>query len=500
MNKQIKIVLMAFIGVLLPCLSFAYPDFYYYNNFLVGQSPYRIFTDDFSAHTETELWEEYLPSISNDSSTTLRSGIVTSFDTRLMSGTTIPSAAPLIDMDLVLGNYFELPAGHCVAVWSGSGQGFHLEVDSQIVGFYIGSSRPAVVRDGEFFDRRTTFIYDSSSTEPLDFHMSWRPNYGYNSGGLWGKEWQLRIIYSNVFGLSHDRDNQPIEVSPYSPSSVYLLYNNTTSSVRVRNRSNVVWGSKLDKETIPFTDLRWILSSSRTVDGTFDGEANPGESVSRENRILCLPHIKGDIDLYSNVWETIGDLTYVYQCYYTVSLNFSNFDVDNLRANFSLLYNPNLLNQRFQFSVSEFGAFPTSVPLFLHPYNVVINFNTSGVYVNGGWLEISNFDELVALLKEQGVGDSDLTRVLELLEDINTGGNTGQNVKELVGILEGYHNQLIQNGDFGSVTNIFDTYKNLLDFSSDMHWLITANNALFGYFAGFIMLCAMFLILNRIMR
>lgn len=59
---------------------------------------------------------------------------------------------------------------------------------------------------------------------------------------------------------------------------------------------------------------------------------------------------------------------------------------------------------------------------------------------------------------------------------------------------------IIDNADFEGFSNIFNEHKDLFSFTESMHWLIVANNELSNYFLGFIVLCALFLTLSRILK
>lgn len=59
---------------------------------------------------------------------------------------------------------------------------------------------------------------------------------------------------------------------------------------------------------------------------------------------------------------------------------------------------------------------------------------------------------------------------------------------------------IIGDADFGSFTDSFEENKDLFSFTEDMQWLIVANNALSNKFLGFIVMCAMFLTIGRVLR
>lgn len=125
------------------------------------------------------------------------------------------------------------------------------------------------------------------------------------------------------------------------------------------------------------------------------------------------------------------------------------------------------------------------------------------LYIRNGYIDITNYDTLVDKLIEAGIGGGDLSQVVALLEEINSGGDTGEAVSELMNILDNYHDNIVGTGDtdWNIINNQYDLYKSLLDFSGEtIHWIVTANNALFNYFSGFIILCAFFIIIDRIIR
>lgn len=465
MERHLKIFLMALIGLVFPCLSFAYPDLYYYNNYLTGQSPYYYTgSADGSA-----LY--YYPNVGAENT---KEGFVTCFSDQHMSGTVIPSAIPLVDLDYTPGRVFELKPNHAMVVTSKSASYLRLYYSGDFYGTLLGTSRVSasnvpgtytnynIVMDTNGYVNSSPYNFLSSSDA---FYLGFTHYTGSNSIFMVGQASSVPANFSNIYLLMN-----------FSATSSYFTVSQTLD---LTTSPNVTYNA----ESIDMLeDINFLLTSVRTADGM---------------RMFCLPHIKGEIDIYSPYYNREEKRTsYTIYTQYNVTLSLSLSSEGNVVCGIdgytSSCHSESLLNIAF--------VEPTlQRPFFLNAYDSIKDYSTA-VYVKDGYINISNYDELVAKLKESGIGSSDLSRITQLLEEINSGGATGAAVKELIGILENYHQQLINSADFGSITNIFDTYKNLLDFSDDMHWLITANNALFSYFAGFIMLCTMFLILNRIMR
>lgn len=76
--------------------------------------------------------------------------------------------------------------------------------------------------------------------------------------------------------------------------------------------------------------------------------------------------------------------------------------------------------------------------------------------------------------------------------------NPPSSMSQLPGI-EQAHQSIIDKADFNLFFDIFNSNHSLLDFTG-LTWLITANNAMFNIFAGFLSLCVFFLTVSRIMR
>lgn len=63
-----------------------------------------------------------------------------------------------------------------------------------------------------------------------------------------------------------------------------------------------------------------------------------------------------------------------------------------------------------------------------------------------------------------------------------------------------YPSTLVGNADFDSFLNTFDENKDVLILPQNANWIILANTSLFSYFGSFIIMCTLFIIIERIMR
>lgn len=498
MERHFKIFLMAFIGLVFPCLSFAYPDSYIFNNFLQGASPFIGVKNDYTL-SSNGLWEKYIPSLGQ--SDNILDGIVVSYSDDFMQGSNPASAVPLVNLSKYGPNAkFVLPAGGCCVVTSdGDLDGF--QFSSSVKGVLLGTTSPTDFSSENWtsaprYSYNTFFVKDTSLTSPSEDKISVTNSLKYSSSI---NDSVVQFYSANFYNLNDITGLLNTNNSTFLPyddtSLIWFIYNDNNSAVNFFTSSSS--GSEIVLDFIPFSAVTWSLYASSNTSSTSSSAVVTGRNV------YYFPDIAGDIDIYSFMWNnTTSGQYYCFSLLYNVKLNISPFvqygTVNYFYAPVNYSYNARCFSYFHALNSELEGVDGSYIPIFLR--SAVRYIGSTAIMVNGGYININNYEELVALLKESGVGSSDLSRIERLLEEINSGGATGAEVKELIDILENYHQQLVNNADFGSVTNVFETYKNLLDFSDDMHWLITANNALFAYFAGFIMLCAMFLILNRIMR
>lgn len=63
-----------------------------------------------------------------------------------------------------------------------------------------------------------------------------------------------------------------------------------------------------------------------------------------------------------------------------------------------------------------------------------------------------------------------------------------------------YPSTLVGNADFESFLNMFNENKDFLVLPQNANWIILANTSLFSYFGSFIIMCTLFIIIERIMR
>lgn len=513
--KLILCLCMIFPPLLLS-FSSAYPDLYYYNNFLTGQSPYTVTPNDFSSFEDTHHWEMYYPSYL-DSSATQYSGIVTSFDTTFMSGDTIPSAVPGYDLDKLVGRSFVLPAGNAVVLYSGSGElttsnntSPSIGSSSNIVGVILGTTAPTAndyspyVSSNYYYGFPHNMITDSNGNIE---HMA-LPDVAssYVTSENLTYRYYNRFQLNNYFNAASGRGGEMI--SPYSWSYVWLLYNNNSFDVTI---SLVNWsGPAISVDSIPFSNISWI----RTIYGY---STNNTGAPSSSNYVFgyILPHINADIDIYSKVFEMTSGEYFGFLTYFNRKLTFNG----EWGPSPSTTDSNHVYNSHIEYSVSGGVVYrnsvfvPTSLldtinnynnlPIFIHTWNAQRSQYPYAISVKDGYISIDNYEELIDLLESSGF-TGDLARVIALLEEINTGGETGAAAKELMDILEQYHVVIVETADddFDTIYQFgWTQWKHLLDFSgSTIHWIVIANNALFNYFSGFIVLCAFFLVIDRIMR
>lgn len=64
--------------------------------------------------------------------------------------------------------------------------------------------------------------------------------------------------------------------------------------------------------------------------------------------------------------------------------------------------------------------------------------------------------------------------------------------------IENQHEQIINKSDYDSFSNLFDSSKSLIGDLTQITWLIVACETLFNYFSSFLILCCVFITINRI--
>lgn len=489
MNKINSIFLFVLLSFcLLTNISFALPDFYAYQNFYLGQSPYSI------ASMEPDLdngyFEEYNP-VQNFI------GFVSSFSDKSMSGASPSSAVPSYDMDLYVGKNLGIQPGEAIVVYSGSG-----EYDSYFMqtggcySLFLGTTSvvPLDFTQGSFGTGTNYQLYSDSFVRTSDkffnytnyFSTNWTSTDKYTT---WSSEQYLRGFYMQ-------KTNQNYNVNTlYSFSRVFLVYN-PTNSVKYVYVSGYS-GPSVNVEGISFNNIKWIVSNQATTK-TIDKN-----SVITGNVSYLIPFIKGDFDLYSLQWSNNGNsVYYMYGTHFPFSVTFdfsSAVSSGTFTVKSDLNFSPSFNKKQIFVELSSLSLGNGYAPIFLHQYNATRYIDGKAIYIYDGYISIQNYDELISKLKENGVGSTDLSRVLELLDEINSGGATGAEVKELIDTIENLENDIFSNLDTTDFFSSWDTYKSLLDFSS-LNWLIVSNNRMFEIFAGIIVLAVIFITCDRVMR
>lgn len=464
--NQIKKIIVCFVllfaPLLLSNLCYAMPDLYAFNNYFQGQSPYYF--------TGGEDGVFYYPNFFGKANS--YEGVVTSFSDQHMNGATPPSAVPYIDLDYTVGKVFSLEPGQCFVVSSTSGDIEYLYHYGDIHMTSLGYTKPS--------------INGQASSTSYSNKLS-------DSNGVINLSSLTTFTYDAAYiGYAHKSGSSNTYLTPYVSGSY-------------TNYSQIYFIMNFSENTAFFTvSSEFTLSSSSVV--TYEAESISMDKVSfiltnfgdnaKSSYLFAIPHIKGKLDVNSFVIsQTTPYSKYRLSTRFNVNTSISLDSSNKVVLGFD--------SQGLYMQVtgsSDFVNVDNYKPFFLNIYDGVVGLYPSAIYIKDGYVNIQNYNELINLLKEQGIGQSDLTRVTELLTELNTGGVSGEEAKELIGILESYHDQIINQSNFSGATDVFDTYKNILDFTQDMHWLVTANNALFEYFAGFIMLCCMFFFLSRVMR
>lgn len=458
--------------------SFAMPDTYFFNNFLYGSSPY------YYTGTSDNTGLFYYP---NPGTENTKEGFVTSFNNKLMNGNAVDDSIPLIDVDYTVGHVFELPAQSCAVFYSGSG------TYSSLMG-YSSDTNVYYVRLGTTGATNLSVpsnLFSYNVVKDTEAPLKCRPRYDYFGTFVNGLDsFVLSSSYntSNSFSLSLSGT-----AGNGNYSTVWLVVNmNDDDTAFMTISSNKI----LNSDTLSDYTIEYRSTSSFT--GSLNMSCASTNANSEQEYIYFLPHINGCIDIYSHYYTIDPSMqTYFYANRFGIQMSFFTLD-GNLHVGKDVLIGSYSVNYNYNTTYKALSTPDSSlVPFFLNKVPYLSNY---AVWIKDGYIAINNYDELISKLEQSGIGQTDLSRIIQLLEVINTGGDKGAEVEELMSILEQYHQQILNNADFNSATGVFDTYKNILEFTSDMHWLVTANNALFEYFAGFIMLCCMFLFLSRVMR
>lgn len=470
MNKKYIFPFVLFSFCLLLNVSYALPDFYVYENFLAGISPYSVSAD-------TGIDENYVHYDVSQSNI----GIVASYDNVSMSGDSRNTAVPLINLDNYTGGRLLIPSGQCVAVYSKGCtlDNFYVKgTTSSRVCIPLGTICPPSYNGGYYStsflnstDSKAVTIntYDetfSDTTFLIDYER--------------GSSEKLQLLPDTSTSSYH----------PLPNSRVWLVYANGADLYVYSSNGDYSTLPDVEIETIAFDNLEWFAI---------------GFSYDEENvECVFLPYINGDIDLYVSTFLDKTSDTYInYAGYFRFNLTLNSVNSSKRTLNVSL---QNFRSNRVvmgQYSVNLYSTTSNLVPAFIHSYNASRYNSQYAIYVYDGYFSVQNYDELIQKLKDAGFGQSgssvDLSRIEELLEEINSGGENGQAVKELIETIEGLENQVFNNLDTTEIFSTWDTYKSLLDFSS-LNWLIVANNRMFEIFCGVIVLSVIFIVFDRCLR
>lgn len=444
--------------------ALAIPDVYVYENFLRGWTQYTFPSGNGSIN---EQWEKY--NFSNDSY-----GIVASFDNVSMSGDANNTAVPLVNMDEFGGSRLSLSAGQVVAVYSKGYTPNRLYLEGDCFALSVGGTSPIKSWKGADFlnskDNQSVTFLSATSLSDTSFKID------VSTGD--------NVVLS--YGTSEINPT-----SPYAYSVVYLIYCNSGTSYFSTTQSPT---STLDSPSIAWNALEWFCCGTSDVTSI---------------EACFLPYINGNIDVYTGQVGTYSSSAsnskIIYNSFYRFNLHNLVFDSANKLVTVDMAnFNNNLrsfggcVRNNFIDDTTNF------IPIFLHGYNASRYASNYAVYVYDGYFSIKNYDELIQKLKDAGFGSSgDLARITALLDEINTGGPTGENVKALIDVLEQSHQPIVDNGNTGwnSTKQMFEKYKKLFDFSgSNIHWIVVANNSLFNIFSGVIMMCCVFIVFSRIFK
>lgn len=466
MNKKYIFSFVLFSFCLLLNVSYALPDFYIYENFLAGISPYSI--NEFA-----DVDEQFVSYDANLG----KIGFVASFDNVSMTGDSRKTAVPLYNLDQYSNNKLLIPTGECIAVYSKgcSLDNVYVRSDGSRVAIPIGSISPSGVYMSPDFlnasDSVSAYIDDYENFSDTSFTIDFKKT----------SSDSLQLL----------PDSSTTSNNPFPNSRVWLIYAYDSPTWVYGLNGAFSTLTELEVETVSFNSLEWFAF---------------GLSTDPE-KIECvfLPYINGDIDIYVNKLLTNVTSEYIsYAGKFRFNLTATSIDYKNrlLTVSIQNVYDNRIIIGEYPLSLYSNGN-NNLIPAFIHSYNASRYNSQYAIYVYDGYFSVQNYDELIQKLKDAGFGQSgssvDLSRIEELLEEINSGGENGQVVKELIETIEGLENQVFDNLDTTEIFSTWDTYKSLLDFSS-LNWLIVANNRMFEIFCGVIVLSVIFIVFDRCLR
>lgn len=470
--------------------AFAIPDVTAYNNFYSGVS---VFTDNYNAIDDYH--SGYFPFASGDIS--VDTFMVNCFNNEFMSGSTPSTYVNGLNLDYTTGKAVVVPSGNCIVVYSKSGQIPLLYIQGQCDYMQLGTTNlvsdvvSVYGKKDNFSDNVAYRGFTSSGT-------------GTTFGDFSDSITELYLPFKRITDSTLDLSTFNAKNS-YNYSMVYYIYNSSPSNLYLSTGSYVDLSEipVYDFETTSFSEVSYIFSYD---DYSKNSSIQPdGVGIS-----FYFPCINDNLDIYTYSYANRGvktkstyyNLGYSSNVllknptYYTNSKSFTGYKFDFDKTNIQRAYGSCRLPVD--------NTYLDYAPIFL---NVLYGQYKYAVRVNGGYVDISNYDLLIQKLKDAGFGSGgssgDLSTIISLLDEMNTGGVTGENAKALIDALEQSHQPIVDNGNTGwnSTKEMFEAYKQLFDFSgSSLHWIVVANNALFNIFSGIIMMCCVFIIFSRVFK
>ncbi len=473
--------------------ALAVPDVTAYNNFFSGVS---VYTTAPSSLETTSVHKGYYPLTSNEYY--VNTYLVNCFNNEFMSGSNPSTYVNGLNLDYITGKSVVVPSGNCLVVYSKSGQNPLLYIQGQCDYMHLGT---------------TNLVSDVSSVYGDKKNFSDNVAYsGFFSSGTKGNTFdRFPTTVTNVYLPFKSVIDSTLDLSKYDNvnscnySMVYYIYNSSSSNLYLSTGSYVDLSEipVYDFETTSFSDVSYVFSYDNY--SSSDSLEPSGSGIS-----FYFPCINDNLDIYTLSYANRGRKNL--SSYYNIG-----YSSNVLLKNPSYYSTSSFKGYKFDFDISNiqygYGSCKLPVndtyfdyaPIFLNDLHGQYKY---AVRVNGGYVDISNYDELIQKLKDAGFGSdggssADLDRIISILDDINTGGVTGENAKALIDALEQSHQPIVDNGNTGwnSTKEMFEAYKQLFDFSgSSLHWIVVANNALFNIFSGIIMMCCVFIVFGRVFK
>lgn len=444
--------------LLLFSFSFASPNVYALNNFYSGSGmcfgPSLLSSGSYDESTWTWFVSPTTPRGNEDKYKDVC--VVSSFSDIIMSGTTDVTSVPLVDFDRNIGKQLVLPAGNCVVIYSRS---FNSYISSSAIRYSVlGFHKPI---SSNTTTRRTTASVTSAGVGTITLNNA-----------------------ATIF-------------STFEAGQYIFLYNQTSNEVTIQVEDYTSTGY-VDVTTTPINNVHWIINTA---------------TIGSTTTTYAIPHIKGVADIYVNVAAN-AQIASDTNCSLRTSYGntFTSISGGTLKVTWqtSLLMDCTCRFANYGVEVaypSSSGSATYETTYTYDSYNGCPTFLNNTIYLFPYSVNLNNTRELAkaiadALASQGGSGDYNtiLGQILNELQLSNSGGPLGNTVRQGMEALEQQHQTIIDNADFDGFSSIFDDYSYLYDFSQDLHWLITANNALFSYFVGFILLCAGLITASRLMR